>query len=164
MPGAPTAQQLINGVAFDYSSIEARIDGTPYAGFKSISYDHGLEPGEGRGTRAQVALRSRGKYTAGGSIEVYKYDYQKLITALGAVGARGFMEYAFNILVSYREFGFPIITDKLMYCRLKKASESPSEDGGVLTVKCDLSLMYVVPGSLGANTPLLAVEPTKFIK
>lgn len=164
MPTLANPQQIINGKQFDYSSIEIVVDKVPHAGVKSISYSHQLDPGEGRGTRSQIVLRSRGKYSAEGSIEIYKYEFQTIISALGALGVRGFMEYAFDINIHYSELGMPMITDNLLGCRIKKAADSPGEDGGLLTVKCDLHILQVIPGVPGANTPLFAVEPTKFLK
>lgn len=169
MATAAQAQQIINGVAYDFTSIELVIvapgvSPTPHAGVKSIEYSHGLEPGEGRGVRAQVSLRSRGKYSADGSMEMYKYEYQQFIQQLGSAGVHGFMEVPFDILVSYVEPTSTVtITDRLVACRIKKAAESPSEDSGILTVKCDLHVMQIIPGSL-VNTPLFPVEPSKFLK
>lgn len=163
-PSTPNASQVIQGLQWDWSSIEITADNRPFGGVKSLDWDHGLEPGEGRGTRAQVALRSRGKYSASGSMEMYAYEYQQLITQLGAGGARGYMEYAFDIAVSYVEKNLPMVSFFLPGVRIKKEARSHSEDGGILMVKADLHVMRVIPTIPGTNTPLFAVEPTKFIR
>lgn len=165
MPVAPTnVSQVINGVQFDWSSVEIQADNSPFGGVKSLDFDHSLEPGEGRGTRAQVALRGRGKYSANASMEMYSFEYQLLIAKLGAMGARGYMEYAFRIDVSYIELNLPMVGFTINGCRIKKEARNHSEDGGLLTVKADLHVLSVVPRAPGANVPLFAVEPTKFIR
>jgi hypothetical protein len=156
--------QNINGNQYDWSSIEANVDNAPYGGFKGLNWSHSLEPGEGRGTRAQVALRSRGKYSADADFEMYTYEYMLLIAKLGQMGARGYMEYSFDILVSFVEKNLPMVSFTLAGCRIKKEGHSHSEDGGLATVKADLSVLRIIPTTPGANTPLFAVEPTKFIK
>lgn len=153
MPTVATPQQVINGKQYDYSSIAILIDNVPHAGVKSIDYSHSLDPGEGRGTRAQIVLRSRGKYSADASLEVYKLEYQQIIQALGP----GYMERAFDIMVSYAETGLPTVTDVVKSCRIKKDADSNNDDGGLATVKVDLHVMQVI------RNGLIPVEPTKFL-
>lgn len=160
----PNVSQVINGIQWDWSSVEVTVDNRPFGGVKSLDWDHGLEPGEGRGTRAQVALRSRGKYSASGSMEMYAFEYGQLIAQLGLGGVRGYMEYAFDIKVGYSELNLPQTSFLIPGARIKKESRSHSEDGGLLTVKVDLHLLRVIPTIPGTNTPLFAVEPTKFIR
>jgi hypothetical protein len=160
----PNVSQVINGIQWDWSSVEIQADHRPFGGVKSLDWNHGLEPGEGRGTRAQVALRSRGKYSADGSMEMYAFEYQLLIAQLAANGARGYMEQPFDIAVNYVEKNLPMVSFAINHARIKKEARSHSEDGGILTVKCDLHIMSVVPTVPGTNTPLFAVEPTKFIR
>lgn len=152
MPSVPTPA-TINGKQFDYYSIQVIIDAIPHGGVKSVDYSHSLDPGEGRGTRSQIVLRSRGKYSADGSIEVYKAEYQQIITALGP----GYMERAFDVVVAYAELGMPIITDVLKSCRIKKDADSNNDDGGLSSVKADLHVMYVL------RNGLIPLEVTKFL-
>ena len=141
---APLTFPLINGNTFDFSSIELDAEGRKYNGFKSIEYDHSLEPGEARGNRAQVVGTTRGQYSAAASAEMYKSDYAQLIAQLG----NGYMTKRFPITVSYAEAGQPIITDRLFQVRIKKAANSHSEGGDPLTVKLDLHVMRISENGL----------------
>jgi hypothetical protein len=124
--------------------------GVKYHGVKSITYRHNLDPGVLRGNRAGLIGRTRGTYTAEGSVEFYRAEYEQFLSSLtggglGAfVNAPGYMEAIFDITVSYSEAFSPLLTDKLIACRLKSAENSHAEGNDPLTVKCDLSIMYLV--------------------
>lgn len=152
------AQQLINGTAFDWSSIEINLDGLLYSNIKSIMYKHSLEPGKGRGTRAQVMLRGRGKYDAEGSIEIYTQEHMNLITALAAKSPTGgYMETPFDIIVAFAEAGAPTIIHRLASARITDEDETHQEGNDLATVKCKLDIMYL------QKNGLVPVEPAKFI-
>lgn len=158
----PNTSQIINGNQWDWSSVELKLNNRGFGGVKSLDFEHSLEPGEGRGTRAQVTMRSRGKYSASGSLEMYAYEYHQFITELAA-GVRGYMETPFDILVAYSETGLAITSFLLPGVRIKKEAHSHAEDGGMLTVKCDLSVLRVIPRIPGGSVPVVPVEPKKFI-
>jgi hypothetical protein len=149
----PIPYPLISGNRFDWSCVTLTVDGLPYTGVKSISYRQSLSPGEVRGTRAQVTGRTRGQYTAEGSIELYKEDYQALILALSAAGTRGYMEHAFTTVVQYSSGVLGVVTDTLTGCRLTSDEDSPSESGDALTISSDLSIMYLLRNGLSALSP-----------
>ena len=153
-----TPYPLINGHRYDWSSVRITIDGIPYTGVKSINYRQTLTPGIVRGTRSQPTGRTRGIYEPEGSIELYKEDYQDIITALAMAGARGYMEVAFQIMVQYSQAGMglpgvPVLTDMLAGCRIASDEDSPSEGADPFTVNCDLSIMYVLRNGLSALSP-----------
>ncbi len=167
----PSPFQLINGKQYDFTSIEITVlpqGGPPQVrfGVKSLNYNHGLKPGEGRGTRAQIALRSRGKYEAGADFEMYKSEYTALITSLAGIGGggSGYMEVPFDITVAYAESGQPTITDRIQGCRIMKDTDSNSEDGGVSLVKCELHVMQIIRGGFLGGVGLSPVEPSRFLK
>lgn len=129
---SPNPIQIINGNRYDFSSIEANVDGQNYLGFKSINYGHSLEPGEAWGTSAQHLGRTRGQYKPEASFEMYLEEYSFLIAQLGD----GYMESYFDINVHYEEDGV-VITDQLLGFRIKKAEKSHSQGSEPLTVKVD---------------------------
>lgn len=144
---------FINGHRFSWSSVRIDIDGIPYTGVKSINYKQTLTPGVVRGTRSQPTGRTLGQYEPEGSIEMYKEDYQQLISALSAGGTRGYMEVAFQILVQYSSPGLTVVTDTLAGVRLASDEDSPSESPDALTVSSDLSIMYLLRNGLSALSP-----------
>lgn len=143
---APIPYPFINGIRYDWSSVEIDILG-PLACVKEMSYSHSLSPGIVRGTRAQPLGRTRGKYEPEGSITLYKNEYVDLITKLSIAGASaqmGYFEVSFNITVQYSEAYSDVITDKVIGCRIKKSENSGSEGEEPLVVKCDLSVMAII--------------------
>ena len=83
----PISYPLINGVRYDFSSVELNFNGLiQRAGIKALSYKHSLTPGELRGNRPQLVGRTRGKYEASASFEMFKLEYQSFIAAIGCSG------------------------------------------------------------------------------
>lgn len=150
-----TPYPLINGHRFDWSAVRISIDGITYTGVKSINYRQALTPGIVRGNHSQPTGRTRGIYEPEGSLEMYKEDYQDLIRALSANGTRGYMEYAFQVLVQYSSTAVQIgvVTDTLAGVRLASDEDSPAEGSDAFTVSCDLSIMYVLRNGLSALSP-----------
>lgn len=130
---------LIRGNRFDYSSIEANINGAVFVGISEIDYSHKLDPGMMRGTSALPNGRTRGQYEAKGSITLYKSEAAELIAALGD----GYLERSFDIVVHYAEAGSPMVTDTLIGCRIVDDGNSHKEGNDALTQKLELSIMRV---------------------
>jgi hypothetical protein len=148
----PLLYPLIRGHRFDFSSAEINVDGQLVHGIKALNYSHALEPGELRGNRSPLIGRTRGEYSAEGSIEMYLAEFQVLITLLSA-GGRGYMETSFNIVAAYNELGGDLITDELIGCRLTNADKSYSEGNDGLSVSCDLHIMEIRENGLSAVDP-----------
>jgi hypothetical protein len=157
----PILYPLINGLRFDYSTAEINIDGLVMNGIKEISYKHSLDPGELRGTRAQVIGRTRGKYGAEGSASFYKLEFQELIRRLALKnGGSGYMEASFDVTVNYQPSPTSpdIVTDVLLGCRIKSAENSHSEGEEALVVRCDLHIMRLVESGVEALDPRQLVK------
>jgi hypothetical protein len=145
MPTFGTGRK-INGIVYDYSSIEISIAGLPYQGVTEINYSDSLEPGSLRGTGALKRGRSRGMYDAEGSFSIYKEDYEPIKRALSALGLGGFMVTPFLITVTYRELGQGniLITDTIEGCRIKKNDSSNSSGNADPSLhKVDLDVFRV---------------------
>ena len=135
---------LINGLRFDYSSVEINANGSVLRGVKEISYSHKLEPGLVRGTSAQIQGRTRGQYEPEGSMTLYKQEALELIQALGG----GYMEKSFDLVVHFSDFGQPLITDRVLGCRIKSEEDSHQEGSDALVTKFDLSVIAVIKGGI----------------
>ncbi len=147
---------LINGVRFDFSSVELNFDGTRFSGVKEISYKDGLEPGEVRGNRAQLIGRTRGTYSAEGSLTLFKSEFQQLISQIAIKGV-GWAEASFDAVIIYSEASSPLIKDVLLGCRLKTAEDSGGEGGEPLVTKCDLHILAI------KRNGVLPMDPTKMV-
>jgi hypothetical protein len=139
----PPSYPNVNGNKHSWASIVLLINTTRIKGFKGINYKNTMEPGEVRGEGVQIIGRTRGELKSEGSLELYLEEYHQLIEALSADGT-GYLEKSFEITVSYSEAGSAIITDRLIGCRVKGGDKgfSPGTDG--LSVKCDLSIMFIL--------------------
>ena len=142
---------LINGNKYDYSSIEIDIDGTLFTGVKEVSFTQGLEPGEVRGTRAELIGRTRGEYSAEGSMVVYAEEYAEIIAALGD----GFMEKSFSVTMTYSDTNVPTQVNRLIGCRITNVEGGGSQGTDPLEVSLDLSVFRVETDGLNAVSGML---------
>jgi hypothetical protein len=130
----------INGIQYDWSSIEISLAGSPTLGFVSIDYKSTLEPGEKRtNNRSGIVGRTRGQAKFEASFEMHKVEADAFLQLLGA----GYKEIPFNVVVSYADTGQPTITDYIDAARIKSVSNSPKEGNATPTVKFELSVMSV---------------------
>ena len=143
---------LINGNKYDWSSVELDIgDAGIFTGVKEITFTHSLEPGVVRGTRAELIGRTRGEYTAEGSMVVYAEEYSEIITALGD----GYMEASFSITITYSDTNVPVQVNRLIGCRITNVEGGGSQGTDPLEVSLDLSIFRVETGGLNAVSGIL---------
>jgi hypothetical protein len=139
--------QIIKGHSYDYSSIEASINGTTvFTSFQEINYDWEASIGVLRGTgSAMKKARTRGEFDFTGSIILAKSDASELETILAALGMGGFGEASFDLTVTYSEFGqVGVNKDVLVGCRLISGSNSHSRSPDPLVVSYDLDIMDIL--------------------
>lgn len=147
---------LINGTRHEWSSIELKLNGKIYVGVSSINYSAKLEPTKVYGVSPEPIGRTRGVYSAEGSIEMYLAEYNALLTDLSALG--GLMEVSFDAVVAYSEADFDVITDEVIGCRIKNIDASQSQGADPLKRKLDLDIMKIKFGGFeNVNSPLTSV-------
>lgn len=146
---------FINGVVYDFSSIEINLDGTTYPA-KSINYKDSREAGKKRGNRSQIVGVTRGTVDAEGDLEMYENDYRQLLQQLAAKG-KGRLEATFNVTVVMAEDGSPTSTDRLIGCHFKSNEFSRQEGSEALMVKLPLFVMQLLIDGVGP------IDPKKFI-
>ncbi len=134
---------LVNDTAYGWSSVEITAKGRTFTGFKNIRYKDALEPGIVYGTSAFPTGRTEGQGSNEGSFEMYKRDFQALISFLAPAGSgAGYMRVSFPVAVSYEEEGV-IVTDELIGVRITSAEDAPQEGSEPATVKGDLSILRI---------------------
>jgi hypothetical protein len=138
----------INGIAFDWSSIEIAANGRVYKAFTSIDYKNALEPGEKRGNQSTWLGRTRGQLKPEASFEMHKVEYQSLVEDLGP----GYMEKAFDVLVMYADFGQPTIVDTILGFRIKEDQDSPKEGNEPPKVKVTGHIYMVLRNGIAPVT------------
>lgn len=131
---------LINGHRYGWASITMKASGNELVHLKEISYNHKLEPGMVRGVGPQVSGRTRGEYTAEGSMTLQREGWDELRNALGD----GYLEVSFPISVSYAEDGQPVVTDELVGVRIKSVETKGSQGTDPIETALELSILYVL--------------------
>lgn len=131
---------LINGHRYSWASASFKGDGSEIVHIKELSYTHKLEPGMVRGTGSQVAGRTRGEYSAEGSMTLLREGWDALRDQFGD----GYLEKSFALVVSYADDGQPIVTDELVGVRITSVENSPSQGTDGLEVSLELSILYVL--------------------
>lgn len=130
---------LINGTRHEWSSVELKIKNQVFVGVKAFDYSDKLEPTKVYGTHAQPIGRTRGVYSAEGSIELWLAEYNELMKLLGP----GFKEVSFDTVASYSESAFDTITDEILGCRIKGLAASQAQGADALSRKLDLDIMLI---------------------
>lgn len=142
---------LINGVAHDWSSVEIDLgeDAGIFTGVTELTYSDNLEPGQAMGTSAQKLARTRGEYSAEGSLSMLLQDSVEFIAALG----QGYKEKVFNVTVMYSEpSSGDVITDKLIGCRIGSTEGGGSQGPDALTKTFSLDILRI---SVNGYDPLV---------
>lgn len=135
MAGDPT---LINGNAYSWASIKAKVDGVDYTGFFEISYGDKVERVKlyGMGSAHKPRGRSKGKYTTEeGKLKGSKSSVQLLKTALAAKSKSGksFGNSEFTLTVQYVEGDETPITDVLSRCVITSHPRNHTESADPLS-------------------------------
>jgi len=136
--------RIINGVAYDYSSLTITRDGIPYQGINEISYKDSLDPGQLDGTGAYIRGYTRGKYKAECQFTIGKKDYEVFKQPLRKSPSGGFGETTFVITVVYKEAeDADVITDVIEGCRIMKQDNSHKFGSDALVTKVDLNVFRI---------------------
>jgi hypothetical protein len=123
-----------------------RAGGVILSGVKSLKYSDKNKPGAIHGTSSQKKGRTRGQYEPDATLELYRYEYNNLITLCGP----GFMLVVFDVQIDYRDTDQPICTDLLKGCRIAGQDFNPGQDGSVdaSTVSIPLDYMALWPNGI----------------
>lgn len=136
--------QIIRGHVYDFSSIQASVDGvTLFSSFQEINYNFSRDIGILRGNGSGIKRgRTRGEFNFEGSITLAKRDAQELIAILAALGFGGFAEAVFDIIVTYFEPSNPVPTvDTLVGCTMTNGDNAHSRSPDPLVMSFDLDMM-----------------------
>jgi hypothetical protein len=130
----PIQYPLVNGIRHSFASIEAKLDGQLYIGFKSINYEAALEPGVIKGTHPDPLGDTLGDATYSADFEMWLAEWNLFQAALG----NGYMVRRFQITVTYVTAGFDTIVDLINLVRIKKVAAANTQGPEGLSRKVDL--------------------------
>jgi hypothetical protein len=131
---------LVNGHRMSFASINLSVDGTETIAFRSVTYNDTAEPGEVRGSHAQILGRTIGDYTCEASLEIYAEELDQFLRAFGD----GYMEKVFDVIVTYsEEAGGPTVTDKVNFCRIRGVTRNHAQGTDPLSITIDLHPLFI---------------------
>jgi hypothetical protein len=130
----------VNGIRYDFSSVEINLAGRQVTGVKAVSYKDSLKPGYIRGTSAQKNGRTRGQYDCEASVTLYKAEADDLIASLGA----GYKEVSFDVTVHFADVGQSVTTVLIRGARITDEEEEHEEGSEALVVKFSLDPIAVI--------------------
>jgi len=144
----------INGRRLSHASLEAKLAGALYTGFKSLNFDDSLTPGRVGGTHPVKEGATIGEYDANCNYEMLKQHAAVLRKALAALADDG-LSYGtvlFDLFASYVENG-DVHTIEVRQCRIMKIEDGSSQGPDGMTEKHTLFLTQPI---LRDGLPLIA--------
>ena len=150
---------LINGVRHGFSSIEAKIAGQIFIGFKSISYERTRSRSEARGAHADPIGKSRGTNAYKCSIEMYLAEAKLLQDLLQSQAPAGgnYGDVFFPISVTYNETWFDTIFDSILGCTLDSTKGGGSDGADPLMRSFELNPLKILFNGQDDTRPLVGV-------
>lgn len=141
----------VNGNALDWGSITILAANDTLHGVKSIKYKDGIERSMQYGaSRSRTPrARTRGKYSAEGSMSLFKdsaHAFRQRLQQLS--GGRGYGQVDFNVNLQFFENGSDFQNILLVNCRYGGTDASDEENTDSLVEDINLSPMYIVRNGL----------------
>lgn len=136
----PIQYPLINGSVCSYSSIEWKLDGLIFRGFKSVNFsrkrDRPLVYGNSPDPLAKVV--GKNSYTCDG--ELYLAEFSNFLTLLGA----GYGDVFFTSYITFQQTGFPTTQVQVIGNTLDEVTASFSEGTDALSMKFSLNPLKIL--------------------
>jgi hypothetical protein len=149
----PIQYPLVRGVRHGFSSIELKMNGLLFVGFKSINYSRKRTRGMVRGNSPDPLGKTRGENEYSGDCELYLAEWNLFQQNLKA----GYGDVLFDVLVTYGENGFDTITDELLGCTFDSSDAANGQGSDPLVRKIDLTPIKIKFGGLDdLQFPLVA--------
>lgn len=159
----PTSIQypLINGVRHSFASIEFKLwtpsgAGQIYVGFKSINYSRKRTRSQPRGAHPDPLGKTRGDNDYAADCELYLAEWNLFQATLG----KGYGDIAGQVIVTYGENQFDVITDTLNGCNIDSTEASQSQGPDALVRKVDLGPTKILFNGLDDLAVPLAAPPS----
>lgn len=141
---SPIQFPLINGAGFSFPSIELKLNGLIFRGFKSIDYDYDRTRTKVYGNSPDPLFKTVGKADYTCSAEIYVAEWFSFLKQLGA----GFGDIFFIILVSYTQVGFDPVQDTILGCTIDKMQAAQKEGSDPLTRTVEFNPLKILYNGL----------------
>lgn len=138
----PIAYPLLNGVRHGFASIELKMAGQIFIGFKSLNYLRTRGRAMVKGNHPDPIAKTRGENEYSADVEIYLAEWNLFQALLQAQGA-GYGDQFFSVLATYGENGFDTITDEIIGCTMDSTESSNSQGPDALVRKVDLKPLKI---------------------
>ena len=153
----PLQYPLINGVKHDFSSIELKLAGQIFVGFRAINYNRTRTRTMVMGNSPDPLAKTEGVNAYTADCEIYLAEWNLLqgilVQAAAAAGipsgtspGSGYGDVLFQIVVTYSSLGFDTITDILNGCSLDTLEASQAQGPDALVRKITLNPLKIYFG------------------
>jgi hypothetical protein len=139
---------VINNKAYDGGTIEVSVTGIgTFTGIEAINYGISKETTKIKGAGNRDVDRTPGRHSADdGSMDIWLTQHESWVAQAG--GEHEWLDSEFDVTVSYRVEGNPLIVKKLLRCTPLNAGRAHSFGGSEnLIVTVNFSVMDIETGS-----------------
>ncbi len=166
----PLAYPLLNGNRHSFVSTEFRFKAPAIAntqagnalslalrGYKSANYSRTRSRSYVRGNHPDPLGKTRGTNEYKGDCEWYLAEFNVIQAQLQALAGQGYGDVYFDIVITYSENGFDVITDTILGCTLDTTEASNAEGNDATVRKMELNPLKVLFNGLDDTDPPLQV-------
>lgn len=132
---------IINGKAYDWSSVDINIPGMPGIEAQEISYNDELEKEAVYGKGNRPRGYGTGNYKADGKLTLLREDYMQVLDYCKANNIALYGLVIPKIVVNYATDGQPIRTDVLDTVTITKTDDKAAQGDKSLKVSLDLLIV-----------------------
>lgn len=140
MATTPISYPLVNGVRHDFSSIELKLNGQIFVGFKSINYSRTRSRTMVYGNSPDPIGKTKGTNEYAADVEIYLAEWNAFQDSLG----EGYGDTLFQVLVTYSNDGFDTIQDVIRGCTIDGLEVSQSQGADPLSRKFEMSPLKIL--------------------
>jgi hypothetical protein len=135
---------LVNGCRHSFASIELKLAGQIFLGFKSINYSRTRSRGEVRGAHPDPIAKTRGENAYTADCELFLAEFMAFLAVVcGSDDISGYGDIAFDVTVTYSEDGFTTIVDEIIGCHVDTTEASNGQGTDPTVRKVDLGPLKV---------------------
>jgi len=143
---------LINGFLHSFAQVEIDIGGAKFFP-KALNYKQSLSQNAEFGSGVLARGRSLGQYTASADVELFSYEYGRLIAALG----NGYATKSFNIGAQFKSKQLGLFTIEIEGATIIDDEPQNMQQGGTGTSH-KLPLSIIMPIKINGYTMVEIVE------
>jgi hypothetical protein len=158
---SPILYPLTNGARHSFVSIELKLFGLIYIGFKSINYARKRNRTMVYGNHPDPIGKTRGTNDYSCDAEVYLAEWNQFQAQAQAAkgGDVGYGDQLGTILVTYNANGFDVIQDTILGCSIDTTDVSQSQGNDPLVRKIDFAPLKILYNGIDdVETPLQAPQ------